>query len=102
LNVPRKQGGRGLIQLEEPFIVEVINLMDYVDSKEGPLILTVRRHKHNPKATMSQTARRLKTQLRRRTKQIKIIIAEKTKERWQEKRINGQFSLRDEKLVDKE
>jgi hypothetical protein len=48
-----------------------------------------------------QTARSLRTELQKGTRQTEDSIAEKTKERWQGKRIHGQFprSL-DEKLVD--
>ena len=46
LYVPRKQGGRGLIRLEEAYI-EVMKLMEYVNSKEDPLIKMVRTHQQN-------------------------------------------------------
>ena len=38
LYVPRKQGGRGLMQLEAAHAVEITKLMEYVDRKEDPLI----------------------------------------------------------------
>jgi hypothetical protein len=38
LYVPRKQRGRGLMQVEEAYILENIKLMEYVDSKADPLI----------------------------------------------------------------
>jgi hypothetical protein len=38
LYVPRKQGGRGLIQLEEAYIIETTKLMEYMDSMADPLI----------------------------------------------------------------
>ena len=44
LHVPRKQGGRRLVQLEEACAVEITKLVEYVDSKEDPLIQTVRTH----------------------------------------------------------
>ena len=48
---------------------------------------------------MLQTARRLK----RGTRQINDSIAEKTKERWREKNMHGQFPRNlDENLVDNE
>ena len=34
LYVPRKQGGRGLMQLEAAHAVEITNLVEYVDKKE--------------------------------------------------------------------
>ena len=44
LYVPRKQGDRGLMQLEAAHIVEITKLMEYVDRKEDPLIQVVRTH----------------------------------------------------------
>jgi len=44
LYVPRKQGGRGLMQLEEAYAVEITKLVKYVHSTEDPLIQIVRRH----------------------------------------------------------
>jgi len=35
---PRKQGGRGLLQLEAAHAVEITKLLEYVDRKAGPLI----------------------------------------------------------------
>ena len=40
---------------------------------------------------MVQTARSLKKELQKATRQIKDGIAEKTKERWSGKRMHGQF-----------
>jgi len=48
-----------------------------------------------------QRARCLKTEVQKETRKIKDSIAEKTKERWQGKRMHGQFPRNlDEKLVD--
>ena len=47
LYVPRKQGGRGLMQLEAAYAVEITKLAEYVDRKEDPLIQVVRTHQHN-------------------------------------------------------
>jgi len=50
-----------------------------------------------------QKARCLKTEEERGTRQIKDSIAEKTKERWEQKRMHGQLSRNfDERLVDNE
>ena len=38
LYVPRKQGGRGLMQLEVAHAAEITKLVEYVDRKEDPLI----------------------------------------------------------------
>jgi hypothetical protein len=52
---------------------------------------------------MGQTARSLRTELQKGTRQVKDSIAEKTKQRWRGKRMHGRFprSL-DGKLVDSE
>jgi hypothetical protein len=42
--VPRKQGGRGWMRLEEAYVVEVTKLMEYIDSKEDRLTQIVRTH----------------------------------------------------------
>jgi hypothetical protein len=101
--VSRKYGGRGLMELEEAYIIEITKLMEYVGSSEDPLIQIVRTHQNNTKSTIVQTARSLRTELQKGTRQIKDSIAEKTKERWRGKRMHGQFprSL-DGKLVDNE
>ena len=78
LYVPRKQGGRGLMQLEAAHAVEITKLFEYVDRKEDPLIQVVRTHQHNTDSAMLQTARCLKAEVKRETK-IKESIAEKTK-----------------------
>ena len=50
---------------------------------------------------MLQIARHLKTQVQREVIKIKDSIVEKTKERWQGKRMHGQLPRNlDEKLVD--
>jgi hypothetical protein len=81
----------------------ITKLTEYAESTEDPLIQIVRTHQNNTKSAMVQTARSLRTELQRGTRQTKDSIAEKTKERWRGKRIHGQFprSL-DEKLVDNE
>jgi len=65
LYVPRKQGGRGLIQLEAAHAVEITKLVEYVDRKEGLLIQVVRTHQHNTDSAVLQTARCLKTEVQR-------------------------------------
>ena len=81
LYVSRIQGGRGLMQLEEAYAVEITKLVEYVDNKEDSLIGTVRTHQHI-NSTILRTARQLRTELQRGTGQIKDSIAEKTKGRW--------------------
>jgi len=82
LYVPRKQGGRGLMQLEAAHAVEIIKLVQYVDRKEDPLIQVVRTHQHNTDSAVLQTARCLTTEVQKEIRKIKDNIAEKTKARW--------------------
>jgi len=101
LYVPRKQGGRGLMQLKAAHAVEIKKLAEYVDRMEDPLIQVVRTHQHNTDSAVFQAARCLKTEVQKETRKVKESIAEKTKERWQGKRMHGQLrSNLDEKLVD--
>jgi hypothetical protein len=79
LYVPRKQGGRGLMQLEATHAVEITKLAKYVDKKEDPLILVVRTHQHNTDSAVLQTTRYLKTEVQRETRKIKDSLAEKQK-----------------------
>ena len=65
LYVPRKQGGRGLMQLEANHAVEITKLMNYVDRKEDPLIQVVRIHQHNTNSAVLQTAGCLKAEAQR-------------------------------------
>jgi len=79
------------MQVEEAYAAEVTKLVEYVDSKEDPLIRTVRTHKHNINPAVLQTARLLKIELQRGTRQTKDSIAKKTKERWPGRRMHGQL-----------
>jgi len=88
---PRKQGGRGLAQLEAAHAVEITKLVEYVDRKEGPLIQVVRTHQHNTDSALLETASCLKTEVQRETRKMKDSIAVKTKERWHGKRMLGQL-----------
>ena len=91
LYVPRKQGERGLMQLEAVHTVEITKLVEYVDRKEGPLIQVVRTHQHNTDSAVLQTARCSKTEVQKETRKMKDRIAEKTKERSHVKRMHGQL-----------
>jgi hypothetical protein len=44
--VSRKQGGRGLMQLETAHVEEITKLVEYVDRMEDPLIQVVRTYQH--------------------------------------------------------
>ena len=79
LYVSRKQGGRGLMQLEAAHAVGITKLAEYVDRKEDPLIQVVRTHQHNTDSVVLQRARCLKTEVQKETRKVKDSIAEKTK-----------------------
>jgi len=79
------------MQLEEAYAVEITKLVGYVQRKEDPLIQTVRTHQNNINSAVLQTAGCLKTEVHRGRRQIKDSIAERTKERWQGKRMHGQL-----------
>jgi phosphopentomutase len=103
LYVPRKVGGRGLMQVEGTYIVETLNFVEYVESKEDPLIQIVRTHHHNTNSALLQTANKFRKSFQSETKQIKNIITQNIKGKREEKRMHGQFPCSlDEKLVDKE
>ena len=42
--VLRKQGGRSQMHLEEAYLAEVTKLVEYVDSKEDPLMQIITKH----------------------------------------------------------
>jgi hypothetical protein len=80
LYAPRKQGRRGLMQLEAAHEVEFTKLVENVDRKEDPLIQVVRTHQHNTDSAVLQAARYFKTEVQRETRKMKDSIAEKTKD----------------------
>ena len=89
------------MQLEAAHAVEITKLAEYVDRKEDPLIQVVRTHQTNTDSVVLQRARCLKTEVQKESRKVKDSIAEKTKERWQGKRMHGQLPRNlDEKLVD--
>jgi len=61
---PIKEGEKELLKLEA-HVVEITKLKEYVDSKEHPLIQTVRMYQHTTNSAMLQTARSLKIELER-------------------------------------
>ena len=62
-HVPRKQGGRGLMQLEAAHAVEITKLVEYVDRKEDALIKVVWTHQHNTESAVLVIAKRISTHL---------------------------------------
>jgi hypothetical protein len=86
LYVPRKEGGRGLMQVEGTYIAETVNLVEYVENKEDPLIQIVRTHQHNANSALLQTANKSF-----QSESKKPIITKNIKGKWEEKRMHGQF-----------
>jgi hypothetical protein len=82
---PEKKGGRGLMQVEGAYIAETLNLVEYVENKEDPLLQIVRTHQHNTTLALLQTGNRFKKSLQSGTKQIKNIITQNIKGKWEEK-----------------
>jgi hypothetical protein len=91
------------MQIEGAYITEVIKLKEYVEHTDDPLMQIVSTHQHNTSSTLFHTATNLQKSPQSDTKQIKTTIARKLKERWEAKRLHGQFprSL-DEGLINKE
>jgi hypothetical protein len=58
------------LKLEKAHIVEITKLKEYVDSKEYPLIQIVRMYQHTTNSAMLQTAKSLKTELQKGTRQL--------------------------------
>ena len=89
------------MQLEAAHKVEITKLVEYVDRKEDTLIQVVRTHQHNTDSAVLQAVGCLKTEVQKETRKVKDSITQKTKERWQGKRMHGQLPRNlDEKLVD--
>ena len=59
------------MQLEAAHAVEVTKLVEYVDGKEDPLIQVVRTHQHNTDSAVLQTARCLRTEVQRETRNMR-------------------------------
>ena len=67
------------MHLEETYILEITKLLEYVDSKEYPLIQMFRMHQHNFSPVVLQTVICMKRELQRGTRKIKDSTVEKTK-----------------------
>jgi hypothetical protein len=59
--------------------------VEYVENKEDPLIKIVRTHEHNTNSTLLQTANKFKNSFQSETKQIKTIITQNIKGKWEKK-----------------
>jgi hypothetical protein len=71
LCVPKKGGGRGLMQIEGACIADVMKLVEYVESKADPLIQVVRTHQHHTNSTLLQIVEDFKNYFQSGTKQIR-------------------------------
>jgi hypothetical protein len=71
------------MQAEGAYVVETLNLVEYVESKEDPLIQIVRTHQHNTNLALLQTANKFKKSFQSETKQIKNIITQNIKGKWE-------------------
>jgi hypothetical protein len=63
LYVPRKDGGRGLMQIKGAHITEIIKLKEYVEHTQDPLMQIVRTHQHSTSSTLFHTATNLQKSL---------------------------------------
>jgi hypothetical protein len=85
LYIPRKYRRRGLVQLEESHAAEITKLVECEESKEYLVMQIGRMYQHCSNSAVLQTARRLKTEVRRGTRQIKGSMAEKVKKDGEER-----------------
>ena len=70
LYVPRKQGGRGLVSIEDSVDASIKRLEDYIGKHEGGLIKTIRNNTDNT---------------------IKKRMTKTRKQKWQDKQLHGRF-----------
>jgi hypothetical protein len=92
LYVSRKEGGRGLMQVEGAYIAETLNMVEYVEGKENPPIQIVRTHQHNTNAALLQTANKFKKSNHSERNQINIIT-QNINAKWEEKRFMDNFHV---------
>jgi hypothetical protein len=64
------------MQVEGAYIAETLNLVEYVESKEDPLIQIIKTHRHNTNSALLQTANKSKKSFQSETKQIKKYNSE--------------------------
>jgi hypothetical protein len=76
LYVPRKEGGKGLMQVEGACIVEIVKLVDCVEYKEDPLTQIVRTHEHNTNSTLLQTVNNFNKLFQNEMEEINVITQE--------------------------
>jgi hypothetical protein len=62
-----RREGRGLIQVEGGCTVEVVKWMEYIESKEEPLIQTMRTHLHHTNSALFLVIKNFKKCLQSKT-----------------------------------
>jgi hypothetical protein len=67
------------MQVEGAYIAETLNLVEYVESKEDPLIQIIRTHQHNTNSALLQAANKFKKSFQSETNEIKNIITHNIK-----------------------
>jgi hypothetical protein len=94
---------RGLLPVEGAYVAVVMKLMEYVQSKEDPMMQIVKTCLHDTDSAVFPTGNKFKKYFHNETKQIKDVFLQNIMEKWEHKRMQGQFprSL-DIKLVDRE
>ena len=111
LYIPRKEGGRGLIQLELTYKTTTIKLEKYLDSSKDWMLQLVKQHENSKKAhSVIKKSEKYKRDLGVEintdeklscTKQAKILKKaakkeglKKIKENWENKPLHGQYPTR--------
>lgn len=89
--------------VEGAYIAEVMKLMQYVQSKEDPLMQIVKTCLHDTDSALFPTVNKFKKSFQGERKQIKDLLVQNIMGKWEDKRMQGQFphSL-NIKLVDRE
>jgi len=90
---PQKTGRKGLVAVRSSPRSRNYKVSG-ICRQEDPLIQVVRTHQNNTDSAVLQTARCLKTEVQKETRKMNDNIAEKTKERWHDKRMHGQLPLK--------
>jgi hypothetical protein len=72
-----------MMQIEGAYTAEVMKLMEYAEDDEDTLREIVGRQLHDTNSTPLQTGNNSKKYFQSETKQIKHIIAQNIKEKWE-------------------
>ena len=120
LYLPRQEGGRGLVQIENSYKISTVGLEKYLREKDDQFLKAVLRHENaKKKYSIVKQARKFMNgvqineerdninevtdNIRKYKKQLKHHFMVKMKETWEEKPLHGQYPKRLEKAdTDKE